>query len=376
MTKLVSEVSESVIFLFLGIEVVTGDLAWHTGFILWSITLCLISRTIVVFALTAVINRVDVDGTKISWANQVILVYGGLRGAVAFALSVLIVSNNLGPHGVYNRRVMITATLYIILFTVGLMGVTMKPLVKVLKIRMQAKQELSLFNVLMNSVLDETMVGIETISDQKGRNVVRELFRRLDEKYIRRILQREPEAYDQKIMHMYSKISMKLHLASMEPEKSKSLLQDVPIRLRSKYDTSFHSGSSLRSSSVDVRPKGSLTQLHVETGQGASGPSEAAELAGCMRSARKASIVPGAKRQMDFDETMYDMVRSRQRALSRQSQASFGEKVHALDVLQEVGQYNEAYSKGTDEVRNTIQPTVDSQNKPDDQSSALKQTEY
>ncbi|KAF8568948.1 hypothetical protein P879_05459 [Paragonimus westermani] len=389
LTKLVAEVSESVIFLFLGIEVVTGDLAWHTGFILWSITLCLISRSIIVFALTAVINRVNVDGTKISWANQVILVYGGLRGAVAFALAILIVSNNLGPHGVYNRRVMITATLYIILFTVGLMGVTMKPLVKVLKIRMQAKHELSLFNVLMGSVLDETLAASEAISNLKGRNVVREFFMRLDEKYIRRILQREPEAYDQKIMHMYSKISMKLHLASLQPEKSEILLQDVPERLRDKHFTSYQSSVSLHSmgkkqfsedsltSLKQYKPRRSITGTVVfEGGQIKSDPNEAAELAGYMRSTRRASLLPGAKRQMDFDEVMHDVMRSRERAMSQQQRSSFYPKFRTQNRLHTNGEDNEAYIAETEDLSDIQEVTSYSQAELNEPNSASRRVAF
>ncbi|KAF6771413.1 hypothetical protein AHF37_10183 [Paragonimus kellicotti] len=378
--KLTKLVSEGPLFgLFWGLATLVSYFGYHFVFI---------SRSIIVFALTAVINCVNADGTKISWANQVILIYGGLRGAVAFALAILIVSNNLGPHGVYNRRVMITATLYIILFTVGLMGVTMKPLVKVLKIRMQAKQELSLFNVLMSSVLDETLAASEAISNLKGRNVVREFFIRLDEKYIRRILQREPEAYDQKIMHMYSKISMKLHLATLQPEKSEILLQDVPERLRDKYFTSYQSSVSLHSMGRKQFSEDSLTRLKqhkprrsivgsaiLEGGQVKSDSNEAAELAGYMRSTRRASILPGAKRQMDFDETMHDVMRSRERVLSQQ-RTSLYPKLRLQNRLRTNGEDNEAYITETDDLSDIHELTPYSQTETNEPNSTSRRVAF
>ncbi|VDP72434.1 unnamed protein product [Schistosoma mattheei] len=133
-TRMLAEVSEGVIFLFLGIQVISYKLEWHTGFILWSLILCLLSRTIIVFIITAIVNYVNIDETKITIEQQIILIYGGLRGAVAFALSVLIPDDLFPINSLYHKNVIVTTTLFIILFTVGFMGLTTKPLVKLLKI--------------------------------------------------------------------------------------------------------------------------------------------------------------------------------------------------------------------------------------------------
>ncbi|XP_018652694.1 putative sodium/hydrogen exchanger 3 (nhe3) [Schistosoma mansoni] len=199
LTKVVSEMSESVIFLFLGIEVVSIKLVWHTGYILWALIWCLISRAIVVFFITAIVNYTSFSNTKITITQQIVLIYGGLRGAVAFSLSVLILPTKLGIHGNYNRELIITTTLFIILFTVGFMGITMKPLVKLLKIRMENKQMLSLFDSLNDSIIDETLAGIECLIGSIGRNVIRDLIQRIDEQYLRKLLQRESNTYNQKI---------------------------------------------------------------------------------------------------------------------------------------------------------------------------------
>ncbi|XP_018652696.1 putative sodium/hydrogen exchanger [Schistosoma mansoni] len=133
-TKILAEVSEAVIFLFLGIQVISYKLEWHTGFIIWGLILCLLSRTIVIFCITAIVNYVNIDETKITISQQIILIYGGLRGAVAFALAVLIPEDIFPMNGIYHKNIIVTTTLFIILFTVGFMGITIKPLMKLLKI--------------------------------------------------------------------------------------------------------------------------------------------------------------------------------------------------------------------------------------------------
>ncbi|TPP61052.1 Sodium/hydrogen exchanger [Fasciola gigantica] len=320
--KLVSEISESVIFLYLGIEVLTGQLEWQTGFILWSLAFCLIARAVVVLGITLVLNAVQVDGRKISFTEQTILIYGGLRGAVAFSLAVLISDNKLGPNGGYNRRLIITATLFIILFTVGFMGITMKPLVKLLKIRMQAKQTLSLMGSLNTSMLDETMTAIEVISGAKGRNTVREWIIRMDERYIRHWLQREPETRDQKLIKVYEKIALKLHYATLRPNRAGSILDDIPEALKSAYLIGSHATESFAKVLVNVTEdsteevKPSRRRSSTYDVESATIPSDS-EVLMSMLSSRRATLMPHDKRQAPFEDTLQVAIRRRARALSQ-----------------------------------------------------------
>ncbi|KAH8858041.1 Sodium/hydrogen exchanger 2 [Schistosoma japonicum] len=231
-TRMLAEVSEAVIFLFLGIQVISYKLEWHIGFILWGFILCLISRSIVILCITSIVNYVNVDETKITLSQQIILIYGGLRGAVAFALSVLIPNDLFPINGLYHKNMIVTTTLCIILFTVGFMGITTKPLVKLLKIRKQDKHTLSLFHILNNSIIDQTLTGIETLIGSKGRNAIREFCIHIDEKYIRRILQRNPERYDEKILQVYEHIALKLLYASTHPKEIDNILKNIPESLK------------------------------------------------------------------------------------------------------------------------------------------------
>ncbi|KAK4468214.1 hypothetical protein MN116_008372 [Schistosoma mekongi] len=231
-TRMLAEVSEAVIFLFLGIQVISYKLEWHIGFILWGFILCIISRCIVILCITSIVNYVNVDETKITLSQQIILIYGGLRGAVAFALSVLIPNDLFPINGLYHKNMIVTTTLCIILFTVGFMGITIKPLVELLKIRKQHKHTLSLFYILNNSIIDQTLTGIETLIGSKGRNAIREFFIHYDEKYIRRILQRNPERYDERILHVYEHIALKLLYASTHPKETNNILKNIPESLK------------------------------------------------------------------------------------------------------------------------------------------------
>ncbi|CAG2174438.1 unnamed protein product, partial [Oppiella nova] len=65
--------------------------------------------------------------------------YGGLRGAVAFALIAV-----LKDEGIGNLPLLKTTTLFVILFT----GATTKPLLNYLRIRKEVKEEAQLFHLI------------------------------------------------------------------------------------------------------------------------------------------------------------------------------------------------------------------------------------
>ncbi|VEL11732.1 unnamed protein product, partial [Protopolystoma xenopodis] len=223
-----AELSESVIFLFLGIELLRDNITWNMPFNFWALIICLVSRLVVVLFLTGIINWVHVGGFKISMVEQMMIVYGGLRGAVAFSLSVLIKSKAL-------QGIFISATLFIILFTVVIMGLTMKPLVRLLKIRMHEAPDLSLFTELNEVLLGHTLAGLEGITGSRGRNAFRMLMTRYDDKYIRHLLQRDPHTHDQKIVKIYEKIALKLHYAAIRPNQSELHLERLPDSIKTKH---------------------------------------------------------------------------------------------------------------------------------------------
>lgn len=218
-----ASISEAVIFLFLGLEVMATDLIWHTGFIITALVLCLVVRTLITFVLSAVLNHNKPSHSKIHWTEQIIISYGGLRGAVAFSLVILVNAKFLGPHGEIARDVFITTTLAVILFTVGFMGMTMKPLVRLLNIRLASQDNKKLLTTLNNSIISHTMAYVETLLGEEGTNRIRQLMYKLDDRYIRPVLQTNAMPHNQKIVKVYEKFALNMHTEAI---KSRSKLDE------------------------------------------------------------------------------------------------------------------------------------------------------
>lgn len=62
--------------------------------------------------------------------------YGGLRGAVAFALALLIKEKR-----VESQPMFVTTTIAVIYFTVFVQGITIKPLVRILNVKRASKRK-------------------------------------------------------------------------------------------------------------------------------------------------------------------------------------------------------------------------------------------
>ncbi|CAH8575296.1 unnamed protein product [Heterobilharzia americana] len=256
------------------------------------------------------------------------------------------------------------------------MGITMKPLVKLLKIRMEAKQKLSLFDSLNDGIFDETLAGIESLVGSKGRNAIRDLIMRLDEKYLRRFLQREPDTYDQKMLKVYEKIALKLHYATMRPSKTEIILKDIPETLKYRFLSSHVSTVSipgLISANCSMLNLPSANKLnvpnnvlkpveepnHIEFGTNATNRRRsstltsdnlAPEVKQVFRYSRRPSLAPKQKRQLDFDEAFLDVMKSRSRALKHQIQQPNNDR----NKIPTIGTNNQAYINEEDEVVNTL----------------------
>lgn len=231
-----SEISEGIIFFLIGIQLFSADVAWHTGFCLWGLVACLLARTIVVLSLSALLNYFKVNQMQIRYREQAILIYGGLRGAVSFSLAFLVERDRLGASGANVKKMIVTGTLFIILATVGLMGLTIKPLVRLFHVQLAGKKQLSIFMDTFDHVLDHTLAGVESTLGVRGRNRFREWLTHIDDKFIRRLLQRDPEIYDEQIVKTYEKVALQLHFATINPEASESYLQDLPVCLRKQHE--------------------------------------------------------------------------------------------------------------------------------------------
>ncbi|XP_068431471.1 sodium/hydrogen exchanger 3.1 isoform X2 [Clinocottus analis] len=180
--KVFANGSETIIFVFLGISAIDKEIwVWNTGFILLTLLFIFVYRIIGVFFLTWILNKFRL--VPVEFIDQVIMSYGGLRGAVAYGLAAM-----LDGSKIKEKNLMICTTLIVVYFTVILQGVTMKPLVNWLKVKKASATELTLVEKLQNKVFDHMLVAIEDISGQIGHNYMRDKWNHFEEKWMSRIL--------------------------------------------------------------------------------------------------------------------------------------------------------------------------------------------
>ncbi|XP_049286859.1 sodium/hydrogen exchanger 2-like isoform X2 [Anopheles funestus] len=123
--KILSFSAETIIFMFLGVVTVSYEHEWNTWFVLLTIIFCFVYRILGVLILSALSNAFRVQ--KLTKVDQFVMSYGGLRGAVAFALVLLVDEDRIPLQPMF-----LTTTIAVVFFTVFLQGTTIKPLVKIL----------------------------------------------------------------------------------------------------------------------------------------------------------------------------------------------------------------------------------------------------
>ena len=113
----------SLVFLLIGLEVHVDTLAraWRPK--LFAIAAVLIGRSLSVYLLVPVTN-IFVENIPVRW--QHVMVWGGLRGALALALALSL--DNTSP---YRDRIL-DLTFGVVVFSILLQGLTVKPLLRVL----------------------------------------------------------------------------------------------------------------------------------------------------------------------------------------------------------------------------------------------------
>ncbi|KAM9384499.1 sodium/hydrogen exchanger 3-like isoform 2-T2 [Pholidichthys leucotaenia] len=180
--KVFANGSETIIFVFLGISAIDKTIwVWNTGFILLTLLFIFVYRFIGVFVLTWILNRFRL--VPLEWIEQVIMSYGGLRGAVAYGLATM-----LDEKKIKEKNLMVCTTLIVVYFTVILQGITIKPLVQWLKVRRAAATELTLLEKIQNKAFNHTLVCIEDICGQIGDNFFRSKWKYFEENWMSWIL--------------------------------------------------------------------------------------------------------------------------------------------------------------------------------------------
>ena len=142
----VAFLANSLVFLLLGLQVNITDLLASWQAILWAVLAVIISRFIVVYGLSWLVNRVS-EPVPLRW--QHILIWGDLRGAISLALA-LSLPLSLGS----DRDLLRVMAFGVVLFTLLVQSTTMAPLIRWLKIitRSEAQVEYELHHARLTAL--------------------------------------------------------------------------------------------------------------------------------------------------------------------------------------------------------------------------------
>uniref|UniRef100_A0A672ZYN9 Sodium/hydrogen exchanger n=1 Tax=Sphaeramia orbicularis TaxID=375764 RepID=A0A672ZYN9_9TELE len=207
--KMWSSVSETLIFIFLGVATVDGDHSWNWTFVTVTVILCLVARVIGVVGLTYVINKFRI--VKLTTKDQFIIAYGGLRGAIAFSLGFLL-DRDVFP----KRDLFLTAIITVIFFTVFVQGMTIKPLVELLAVKKKQEAKRSINEEIHTQFLDHLLTGIEDICGHYGHHHWKDKLNRFNKKYIKKCLIAGERSKEPQLIAFYHKMEMKQAIELVE----------------------------------------------------------------------------------------------------------------------------------------------------------------
>ncbi|XP_069765528.1 sodium/hydrogen exchanger 3-like isoform X2 [Narcine bancroftii] len=202
--KMLASGAETIIFMFLGISAVDTEIwKWNTAFILLTLVFISVYRIIGVVIQTWILNHFRVVQLEI--IDQVVMSYGGLRGAVAFALVAL-----LNKDVVQEKNLFVSTTIIVVYFTVIFQGLTIKPLVKWLKVKRSEQKDPLLNEKLHGRTFDHILSAIEDISGQIGHNYLRDKWTNFDRKYLSKIMMRKSAQISRdKILSVFRELNLK-----------------------------------------------------------------------------------------------------------------------------------------------------------------------
>jgi len=205
--KMLAVASESVIFMFLGLALVTLNYDIQWGFIGFTIILCQLFRVISICLMVFISNQFRV--AKIAKVDQFIMVYGGLRGAISFSLAYIL--DDALPY----KDLLVTTTFAVIIFTVFIQGITIGPLVKLLHVRTHEKRKPTLNEEISEHVIAHVMWGVEEIVGKHGENYYRQWFDHIDNTYLLHWFTNKGDSEDQDrgdakdILHVFHQLELK-----------------------------------------------------------------------------------------------------------------------------------------------------------------------
>ncbi|CAB1434671.1 unnamed protein product [Pleuronectes platessa] len=197
--KMLATISETLIFFFLGVVTITTQHEWNWAYILFTLLFAFIWRGLGILVLSQIINPFRT--IQFSFKDQFGLAYGGLRGAICFALVYTL------PENVNRRNLFVTASIAIIIFTVFIQGISIRPIVEYLNIR-RTNKVLTSINVEIHSrTMEHVVCGIEDLCGQWSHYYWKDKFKKFNDRFLRRILLRDNKA-ESSIVSLYKKLEL------------------------------------------------------------------------------------------------------------------------------------------------------------------------
>ncbi|XP_008585550.1 PREDICTED: sodium/hydrogen exchanger 5 isoform X2 [Galeopterus variegatus] len=182
--KTLASCAETIIFMLLGISAVdSSKWAWDSGLVLGTLFFILFFRALGVVLQTWVLNQFRL--VRLDKIDQVVMSYGGLRGAVAFALVIL-----LDRMKVPAKDYFVATTIVVVFFTVIVQGLTIKPLVKWLKVKRSEHHKPTLNQELHEHTFDHILAAVEDVVGHHGYHYWRDRWEQFDKKYLSQLLMR------------------------------------------------------------------------------------------------------------------------------------------------------------------------------------------
>ena len=184
-----SFVINSVVFLLIGLEVRVVDLTGAWQAMLLAIGAAVLARMTAVYVFSAVSNRFTFEKIPLRW--QHVMVWGGLRGALSLALALSLGADF--PH----RGQILVMTFGVVAFTIIGQGLTIKPLLLLLRIVTRRDDEPARAKVERMAVSS----GLAELEDMVSSHVIsRPAYEALRQEFISRL-----EGIDRRIAEIHAR---------------------------------------------------------------------------------------------------------------------------------------------------------------------------
>ncbi len=205
-----------------------------------TIVSCTVYRIIGVVILANIANRWRL--LELTITDMLIMSYGGIRGAVAFALA-LILDEKVIPR----KKEFVTATIAVVFWTVFLQGTTIGPVVKYFKVKRKEDEEPTMSAKLTNRLIDHVMSCLEDIAGVNGKHNLRDKVRKYDRKFLKPLLLREKFlSRDEKLLNTFQKIKeTNMNKMAENPDFNLPSMTSMANMQQSASVSQFHKDASL-----------------------------------------------------------------------------------------------------------------------------------